>query len=154
MSTSEIPAVPGTSEAPVAVDAAGLEILSREACLRALAQGGLGRIAINVGALPRILPVRFVLDGEDVVVRVRQGSTLHAATDGTVVAFEADQLRPDTGWSISFVGVARHLDEGRAVSPAVQLALPRWGSDRAHRLVAISTDQLSGRRLPGHGDGL
>ena len=129
------------------LDAAGLQILDREACLAVLARGGVGRIAINVGALPLILPVRFALDGERVVVRVRQGSTLERATQDTVVAFEADDLGPAEGWSISFVGLARHLPDSGDVGPGVRLALPHWGGDGEHLLVGISTEHVSGRRI-------
>src|SRR5262249_52712998 len=62
------------------VDGAGLQVLDRPVCLQLLARGGVGRIAINAGALPVILPVRYALDEECVVLCVGVGSTLDQAT--------------------------------------------------------------------------
>src|SRR5262245_3605036 len=70
------------------MDASGCVVLDRAQCLRYLAGGGLGRIAVNVGALPAILPVHFALDGEHVVFSIGAGTTLDRATRDAVVAFE------------------------------------------------------------------
>ena len=127
-------------------DGAGLEVLDRAACLAALSTGGIGRIAVNAAALPLILPVRFVLADERIVVRVGQGSTLDIATRDSVVAFEADGSTPGHDWSVSLVGVARHLVDADDIGKAEALPLPRWWGQRPHRFVAISTERVSGRR--------
>jgi hypothetical protein len=133
-------------------DHAGLLILDRAECLELLARGGLGRIAINVGALPAILPVRFGLVGEQVVLCVAVGSTVDRATRNAVVAFEADGAGVDGEWSVTLVGVARELSNASELTRANALALPRWSNDE-HRFVAISTDHISGRRATGHPSG-
>jgi uncharacterized protein len=117
-------------------------------CLRLLSGGGLGRVAINVGALPVIQPVRFALQGERIVLRVAAGGTLDRATRDAVVAFEADG--PATAgsgeWSVALTGMARQLPDGPETEHAEQLALPHWPAGRPHRFVTISTDHVSGRR--------
>ena len=133
-------------------DGAGLEILERDECLRLLAGGGTGRIGLTVRALPAILPVHFVLDGECIVVRAGAASTLAAATRSAVVAFEADGRddEPPQEWSVVATGVAHHIDDDEEQVRLTSLALPRWGDDRSC-LVSISTDHLGGRRVvAGH----
>jgi nitroimidazol reductase NimA-like FMN-containing flavoprotein (pyridoxamine 5'-phosphate oxidase superfamily) len=132
------------------LDGAGLEILDREECLRLLADAGTGRIALTVRALPTILPVRFVLDGERIVIRTSATSTLAAATRSTVVAFEADghDDEPPREWSVVATGVADHVTDEDDQSHLESLTLPRWGGDDRGCLVAIAIDQLGGRRMP------
>jgi hypothetical protein len=127
------------------VDGAGLLVLDREQCLELLAPGGLGRIAINVGALPAILPVRFGLESDRIVLSIVAGSTLDRATHDAVVAFEADESNADGEWSVMVTGVARVLTQVADLKRAEALALPHW-SNGANRFVAISTDHISGRR--------
>jgi nitroimidazol reductase NimA-like FMN-containing flavoprotein (pyridoxamine 5'-phosphate oxidase superfamily) len=130
------------------LDGAGLAILDRSECLRLLARGGVGRIAINAGALPLILPVRFAVDGESIVLCVGAGSTLDRATRYAVVAFEVDGSDAGGEWSVSTVGVARPIPEGSDTNRAEALPLPRWWLDRPHQFVSVSTEHLSGRRAP------
>ena len=130
------------------LDNAGLEVLDRAACLRLLATTGIGRIAISVKALPLILPVHYLLDGDAILVRTHQGSTLDVATRDAVVAFEADRLGATTGlvWSVLVTGQARHLDGGAAEADPRWRDLPTWAPGLPARIVAISTDHVSGRQ--------
>src|SRR5438309_310145 len=59
-----------------------LEELTASQCLRLIAAGGLGRVGINVDALPVILPVDFAVLADDVVVRTVPGIKLNAARAG------------------------------------------------------------------------
>jgi uncharacterized protein len=130
------------------IDRAGLEVLERGECLRLLASVSVGRIAISVRALPLILPVRFVVDGDSILIRTHPGTTLEAATRGAVVAFEAEGANsPDLlDWSVLVTGVARHLTEAEHRVRGEALGLPRWSADEQDRIVLISTDHVSGRR--------
>jgi nitroimidazol reductase NimA-like FMN-containing flavoprotein (pyridoxamine 5'-phosphate oxidase superfamily) len=135
----------------LSLDSAGCLVLDRAECLRLLSGGGLGRVAINVGALPVIRPVRFALQGERIVLRVAPGGTLDRATRTAVVAFEADGPATEVGgeWSVTVTGIARQLPDGPETEQAEQLALPHWPAERPHRFVTISTEHLSGRRALG-----
>ncbi len=130
------------------LDGAGLHILDRSECLRLLARGSVGRIAVTAAALPMILPVRYALDGEVVVLCVGVGSTLDQATRHAVVAFEVDGADLDGEWSVSAVGVARPVPEGAETIRAETLPLPRWWLGRPHRFVSVSTEHVAGRRAP------
>jgi len=139
---------PDREPAALEVDRAGLEVLDRAACLRLLASADRGRIALNVGALPVILPVRFALALDRVVLSVSVGSALDRATDGTLVAFQADgaDTEPPREWSVSVVGTACHLDDPDSEALSAVRSLPKWAPGLPSRLVAISTDRLTGRR--------
>ena len=131
------------------LDRNGLEVLERPECLRLLGQTSLGRIAITSGALPVILPVNFLLVDEHIFVRTGRGTKLDAATRQAVVAFETDAIDPfdHTGWSVMATGIAR---DAHAAELAITLPhLPaRWAPARVEeRLVAISVDVISGRRI-------
>jgi nitroimidazol reductase NimA-like FMN-containing flavoprotein (pyridoxamine 5'-phosphate oxidase superfamily) len=137
----------------VEIDRNGLEVLSRKDCLELLATAELGRVAVTSGALPTILPVTFRFDGRQILIRTARGTRLDAATRDSVVAFEADHMGPSgsTGWSVVVTGVARVLTDSDEVAAAQHPSLVRWAPSSDDRIVGISPDVVSGRRvLPGH----
>lgn len=139
------------------VDRNGLEVLSREECLALLGTAALGRIAVTARALPTILPVNFRLDEDRILIRTGHGTKLDAATRNTVVAFEVDEVDPGTrtGWSVVVTGVARELVDHDELADVRRMPLDRWASGPDHRVVAISIDMVSGRRIvptPGGAD--
>src|SRR5262249_57548434 len=91
------------------------------------------------GALPMVLPVRYALDGERVVVCVGVGSTLDQATRHAVVAFEVDGGDAAGEWSVSLVGVASPVADGPETAHAEMLRLPHWWFARPPRFVSTST---------------
>ena len=88
-------------------------MLTREECLALLATAEIGRIAVSARALPLILPVRFAMDGDRIVIATHDGTTLDAATRDTVVAFETDgpSGHSTVGWSVHVNGIARHVTD-------------------------------------------
>jgi nitroimidazol reductase NimA-like FMN-containing flavoprotein (pyridoxamine 5'-phosphate oxidase superfamily) len=133
---------------PRELDRSGLEILDRDECFRLLATATVGRIGLTVGALPVVLPVSFRLQGDRIVFVAAVGSTLDAATRDAVVAFEADDVEPATcaGWSVTGTGVARDASAAELIDFA-EAGLPRWAAWGDDRLVVVSTEMLSGRRI-------
>jgi len=138
----------------VDIDGAGLRVLGRTECLALLATTHVGRIAVSAQALPLIAPVRFVIDGDHIVISIRSGTTLDAATRDTVVAFEADGPDGLDGgstvlWSVHVNGIARHVTKAVELRRLAELPLPSRTFGRPQRLVTISTDRLSGRAQIG-----
>lgn len=131
------------------VDRNGLEVLSRDECLRLLGTATLGRVAVSTEALPTILPVSFAFDGRQILVRTGRGTKLDAATRNAVVAFEVDDVSPltQTGWSVVVTGVARELTAADDLADARRHPLVRWVSGEDSRVISISTDVVSGRRI-------
>ena len=131
-------------------DRNGLEVLNDDECLRLLRSASIGRIGISSRALPVILPVNYRVDDRCILFRTSAGTKLDAATHNAVVAFEVDQVDPvyHSGWSVLVTGIAR--DATAEVGDGARSATPRWAPGTDDRLVAISIDEISGRRLePG-----
>ena len=134
------------------VDRNGLEVLGRGACLRLLASATLGRVGVSSGALPSVVPVNFRFDGRQILIRTGVGTKLDAAVANAVVAFEVDEFDPvaHTGWSVMVTGVARELTDPGELAAARTPPLARWAPGSNHRVIAISTELVSGRRIvPG-----
>lgn len=133
----------------VEVDRNGLEVLERDECLQLLARATLGRIGVTSGALPTVLPVNFWLDGDRIVILTGEGSKLMAATRNAVVAFEVDDVDPmyHAGWSVVVTGVAREVTDPDDLAALRRAPLTRWAPRGNGRVVAISTDMISGRRI-------
>src|SRR3954469_14078851 len=110
------------------LDSAGLGGLSRDACLTRLTATPIGRIVFTDRALPAVQPVNYLLDGDQIVVRVAIGSKLAAATHNAIVAFEADQFDPATrtGWSVTVVGAARAVTDPAEYARLLLLPLTPW----------------------------
>jgi hypothetical protein len=93
--------------------------------------------------------VNFRFDGNEILIATGVGTKLDAATKDAVVAFEVDEIDPlaHTGWSVIVRGVAREADPG-AVAAASPLV--RWAPGQNGRVIAVSTELVSGRRIvPG-----
>ncbi len=130
------------------IDRNGLEVLDRADCIRLLRTVSLGRIGITAGALPTILPINFRVDGDRILFRTGVGTKLDAATRGAVVAFEADDFDPmyHSGWSVVVTGVAREVEDP---DDRAMYTTPRWAPGQSERLVEVSIEEISGRRLDG-----
>jgi hypothetical protein len=77
------------------------------------------------------------------------GTKLDAATNHAVVAFEVDDVDPTAhaGWSVVVRGVAREVTDPIELADAQRDPLARWAPGPDHRIVAISTEIVSGRRI-------
>ncbi len=133
----------------VQIDRNGLEILDRSECLRLLEESRLGRVGCTAGALPVVLPVNFRLVDEQIVFRTAVGTKLDAATDNAVVAFEVDHFDPmeHVGWSVLVTGFAREVTNQIELAKLVVDSIPRWVPEGGDRVVAVSIDLVSGRRI-------
>ena len=143
---------------PVDPDAAAgaLEPMSVDECFMKLDhyQRGVGRIATAAGR-PVIMPVNYVMDGEDVIIRTAAGTKLNAAVEGQRVAFEIDSIpSPDhttdehgEAWSVLVRGIAaRVADPDEITRLNLQRLQPSAGGAKPH-YIRITTEQISGRRF-------
>lgn len=130
-------------------DSAGLQVLSREECLRLLSTASIGRLVYTDRALPVVHPVVYALDGDAVVLRVPEGSATLVARD-TIVAFEIDEVEPDLskGWTVMAVGhISEVLDEQR-LDRVRRLPLASRGHGTQDHYLAVELEVVSGRRIP------
>lgn len=125
-----------------------LEVVDHDGCMALLAQHSVGRVGLSMGALPVVLPVNYVLDGDRIVIRTGWGTKLSAAIRNAVVCFEVDDIdrQHHSGWSVLVTGMARELT-GAAAAEACELPLNTWAPSPGDHLVAIDIELLSGRRL-------
>ena len=128
-------------------DFAGLEVLSHDECRRLLATGGVGRVAVP-GEPPIVRPVNFAFDDDRIVIRTGAGELWSAASRSVRVTFEADDVRnvDHRGWSVLASGPLAPLAADDSV---LALPLRAWAPEGRDRFVAVTVEQLSGRRLGG-----
>ncbi|MFI9833313.1 pyridoxamine 5'-phosphate oxidase family protein [Streptomyces sp. NPDC051913] len=130
----------------------GFRELKRPACLRLLGQVPVGRIVHTRHALPAVLPVNFSLDTDDaVLLRTAAGSELVRAIDGTVVAFEADQVDAVThsGWSVVVTGAATVVTDAAEHDRLTRTGPRSWVSSPEEVFVRIEAELVTGRELVG-----
>jgi nitroimidazol reductase NimA-like FMN-containing flavoprotein (pyridoxamine 5'-phosphate oxidase superfamily) len=122
-----------------------LRDLDHDECLRLLHSQQVGRVAFADDSGPDVLPVNYVMDGDDVLITTTgYGALARAATNGRV-AFEVDELDSytESGWSVVVRGRASR--ESPFDQPA-QRPHP-WADGTRTYLLRIRPDVVSGRRL-------
>jgi len=120
-------------------------------CLALLGTQTIGRVAFSDRALPAVLPVTYGMDGQRVVFRTALDGPLGERLDGSVVAFEVDEVdeATRTGWSVVLVGVARLTREPSELLRVDRLWPQPWvGGDR-RAVVVITPGRITGRRVGG-----
>ncbi len=125
-----------------------LRAIDRAECLRLLEDQRLGRVGVCVDEQPVILPVNYVVDGNQVVFRTDPGTKLHAAV-GRPVAFEVDGFDRlyHEGWSVLVVGAAEEVDAPNEIARLSTLPLGPWAPGPKAHWVRIRPGAITGRRL-------
>jgi nitroimidazol reductase NimA-like FMN-containing flavoprotein (pyridoxamine 5'-phosphate oxidase superfamily) len=122
--------------------------LTRDECLRHLAEASVGRLSMSSRAMPAVLPVRYGLEGDRILFWADPHDHPAAIADNSVIGFQADAIDPVTheGWSVMVVGHAVHV---RELEEAAELegSTPRGWAGAQGPLIALSMDLVSGRRL-------
>jgi uncharacterized protein len=133
----------------LATDHAGLEILHLADCFRLLESVPVGRIGFLARGEVVILPVNFLVDGQDVVFRTGTGSKLCTLEVGHYVGFEADayDAAAHTGWSVVANGLAEIVEADDEIARLDTLGLVPWGAAEDHRWVRIRPTSITGRRI-------
>ena len=134
----------------LATDRAGLEILHLGDCFGLLESVPVGRIGFLAGGEVVILPVNFLVDGQDVVFRTVAGSKLSTVEVGHYVGFEADSYdaAAGTGWSVVANGIAECVTSADEAARLDGLGLVSWGGGESGRVwVRIRPSSITGRRI-------
>ncbi|MFF7468153.1 pyridoxamine 5'-phosphate oxidase family protein [Streptomyces sp. NPDC008092] len=130
----------------------GFRELDRRECLRLLTGVPVGRIVHTRGALPAVLPVNFGLDRDGaVVLRTSEASELVRAVDGSVVAFEADEVDAvaQAGWSVVVTGRAAVVTDPGEHARLVRDGPTSWVPSPREVFVRIEPELVTGRALTG-----
>lgn len=133
------------------LDRNGLEMLDREECLRLLTEVQVGRVGITTEAMPVVLPVNFVLDGERIVFSSTPGTKLYVAATGAQVAFEADEVDAGSrrGWSVCVTGPATVVEDQGEAARLRGLPLDSWAPPGEEAFIVIEPQVVTGRRVHG-----
>lgn len=126
-----------------------LEALDLQQCWGLLTRDTIGRIAYTHGGRPAIMPINYVVSGNDVLLRTDPGSALALAVEGQVVAFQIDRIDRTThsGWSVLVVGTATTEDMTHEPPRPSLAGLEPWAEGGRGLLIRIEVDAISGRRL-------
>ncbi len=130
----------------------GFRELGRQECLRLLAKVPVGRVVHTRQALPAVLPVNFCLDEDGaVLLRTAATSELVRAIDGTVVAFEADEVDAAThsGWSVVVTGSATVVTDPDEHKRLARTGPRSWAPSPREVFVRIEPELVTGRELVG-----
>lgn len=127
-----------------------LHALSREDCEELLRACHVGRLAYSprVG-VPDIVPVNYVIDRRDILIRSGPGPKLQAAERGDLVAFEVDDIDPvtRTGRSVVVLGRASRLRPEEQQQVEEQTAETSWALGPRRHVIRIRPTRVTGRRL-------
>jgi len=128
---------------------ANLDELTRDECLRRMADVPVGRIVYTRQAMPAVELVNFAVADGDIVIRTSRCGKLAAALAGAVVAFEVDQLDPvtRTGWSITAVGQSREVTDPADLERLNRIGLTTWAPGGHAHYIRISPRILNGRTI-------
>jgi hypothetical protein len=153
-SSPEQPAATGAAESSARGDRPATEMLdlSREECLRLLAEHSFGRLAVNMGKGPPVIrPVNYLFDepSQSVVFRTGFGSKFHALLQSADAAFEIDGIDEGsrTGWSVIMHGVTDEITKPLDVQRLDGLGIKPWAPGNKSHWVHIRAWTVSGRRI-------
>ena len=124
-----------------------LGVLTHDECLRLLSTKAVGRfVYIARLGVPDVVPVTYVLHGDEVLFCSGTGPKLQAAQRRDRIAFEVDEFDSTarSGWSVVVHGRAEAVVFGRAVQGV--LPVPWAAGPRGH-LVRVVPTRITGRRL-------
>ncbi|SRR6056297_682143 len=124
----------------------GMEPLPKPECQSLLRAGGVGILALPGDRAPVLRPVNYAVQEGRIVIRTGQGQIFEAARRAEPASFvisEIDRFEHE-GWSVVVTG---RLEECSSADELVELPLRPWARAVKDRFVALSMDEISGRRI-------
>jgi len=130
-----------------------VEELSAEDCLTLLKSRNVGRIVFVDDEGPGVVPVNYGVAGDEIVLRVEQGSSLLRLIQDPI-GFEIDQIdsQQSESWSVLVRGGGREvpLEDVPDLLKLMHEDLPRpWAEGVHNHWLAIKIVSVTGRRLSG-----
>lgn len=124
----------------------GFVELTTDQCRELLDTDQIGRLAFVTPSGPRIVPVNYVVEGDELRFRTTPYSELATYAVGEQVAFEIDHLdhERERGWSVVAHGLCARVDpdddaEGRDPEP--------WAGGTRPLVLGVAWTELTGRRV-------
>jgi nitroimidazol reductase NimA-like FMN-containing flavoprotein (pyridoxamine 5'-phosphate oxidase superfamily) len=130
-------------------DRTGIEIITKDECLRLLGDEEVGRLGVVHGRSPLIFPVNFQLDGDTIVFRTAPGTKLEAGPRSPA-CFEIDSFDGATkcGWSVLVSG---RLEEVNVydVEGEIQAGVHPWARGTRDHWMRLRPTHITGRIVSG-----
>jgi nitroimidazol reductase NimA-like FMN-containing flavoprotein (pyridoxamine 5'-phosphate oxidase superfamily) len=131
---------------------AAIEVLDREECLRLLASGTVGRLAISLRSdVPMIRPVNYTFDErtQSILFRTDFGSKFQGIIASGKAAFEVDSLDEArrTGWSVIATGAVEKVSNHLELERFANLELRPWVQGDKPHWARIRVWTITGRRI-------
>jgi len=127
-----------------------IRVLSRDECLRLLAEHNFGRLAVTM-EVPVIRPVNYTFDerSQSVVFRTAAGSKFHALLLQANAAFEIDGIDSEsrTGWSVIIIGMAEEITNPSELRRLDRLGLEHWAPGSKPHWMRIRAWTVTGREI-------
>jgi uncharacterized protein len=128
----------------------GMEELSQVECRDLLLTHEVGRVAMCTPQGPAIVPVNYVVDGDSVVFRTAPYGVLGRHSWNGRIAFEVDDLDPDTrsGWSVVATGSGQLVEDHQELALIRAFGNPQpWAPGVRLLYVRLPWGELTGRRV-------
>lgn len=129
-----------------------IEILTRDECLRLLAENTFGRLALNLRSeAPMIRPINYRFDErtQSIVFRTDFGSKLQAVILASHASFEIDGVDHErrTGWSVIVTGRVEKVANSLELERFAHLGVDPWAPGRKPYWARIRVWNVTGRRI-------
>lgn len=115
-------------------------------CWERLAEREFGRLAFHLIDEVHIVPVNYLVDDRQLVFCSSEGSKLLGVVMNHDVAFEVDDVKDHSAWSVIVRGQANIVQHPRA-GFADRLQLRSWVLTDKPILVAIDVSEVTGREF-------
>jgi nitroimidazol reductase NimA-like FMN-containing flavoprotein (pyridoxamine 5'-phosphate oxidase superfamily) len=125
-----------------------LTALSHRDCVALLSGAQVGRAVFTERAMPAVVPVNFIVQDDAVVMCTAADTRLALAATRGVLAFQVDDIDPDTrsGWSVVVVGVAE-LVESTQERARLRCLLEPWTPGHNEVYIRLPLKVVTGRQI-------
>ncbi len=128
----------------------GVTHIDRKECVALLGNDMVGRLAVLDGHTPVIIPVNYLVDGEDIVFRTDPGMKLDVGPRSPA-SFEIDGIDRNsrTGWSVVATGRLEEIThfDSRRWHRVHELPLEQWAGGPKEHWMRLVPDRITGRRV-------
>lgn len=123
-----------------------LRALNSHECMLLLASQSIGRLVYTRAALPAVHPVNYLLEDHAILIRTSSTSKPAAARGEEIVAFQVDDLDPNTrsGWNVVITGRATEIHD-LGEQQRLRTAISSWLAPHDDRVLRVHCDLITGQ---------
>jgi nitroimidazol reductase NimA-like FMN-containing flavoprotein (pyridoxamine 5'-phosphate oxidase superfamily) len=127
-----------------------LTVLTQKECWALVKQASLGRFGFVMDGWPLVMPVNYLVDGVDVVIRSDPGRKLTAARQQVQATLQVDAVDRvhRSGWSVLVFGIATAVDDPDEIARLDGRGLRSWAASERASWIRLLPVEVTGRRLP------